>query len=370
MGALERDNQIYIDEKTEEIIDIGNPDGSPMSVICRSTISKLLGGDKAFNSLIEKAKKYSMKIIVDSLARISSSRAHRRYKKILLNSLDEKGKVNLCYGTDGISTSYEDTALLNYRKVETWDLLVDDILNLALKYDIDGVHLDNCQAWPQIMKINLDEMARLDSDLKPAYTLMEIMDGEIVYRDEDCGYWDSETSIEYPNPMLVKLSKKLWKNCPRFIIIGECWMTSKFVNRHINLAKSGIIPRLYTLPRTLSSVFGRKIHKTGQIELASPADVSIFKEWIEENNKDVPKGTVFIQSSCGFVWPYPSLLYGRGNWAAVDMLFTMSDVPMTFMGEIEGESYRVEITNLYLNREVPKSTQMIKRAKSYISLDA
>ena len=88
------------------------------------------------------------------------------------------------------------------------------------------------------------------------------------------------------------------------------------------------------------------------------------------NNKDVPKGTVFIQSSCGFVWPYPSLLYGRGNWAAVDMLFTMSDVPMTFMGEIEGESYRVEITNLYLNREVPKSTQMIKRAKSYISLDA
>jgi hypothetical protein len=48
----------------------------------------------------------------------------------------------------------------------------------------------------------------------------------------------------------------------------------------------------------------------------------------------------------------------------------MSDVPMTFMGEIEGDSYRVEITNLYLNREVPKSTQMIKRAKSYISLDA
>lgn len=61
----------------------------------------------------------------------------RRYREVLLHFLDENGKVNLSYGTDGISTSYEDTALLNYRKVESWDLLVDDILNLSLKYDID-----------------------------------------------------------------------------------------------------------------------------------------------------------------------------------------------------------------------------------------
>ena len=77
MGALERDNQIYIEDKTGEIIDIANPDCSPMAVIDRSTISNLLGGEKAFKSLIEKAKKFSMKIIIDSLARISSSRFHR-----------------------------------------------------------------------------------------------------------------------------------------------------------------------------------------------------------------------------------------------------------------------------------------------------
>ena len=79
MGALERDNLIYIDDKTEEIIDIGNMDCSPMAIICRSTISRLLGGDKAFKSLIDKAKKFSIKIIIDSLARISSSRHHRLY---------------------------------------------------------------------------------------------------------------------------------------------------------------------------------------------------------------------------------------------------------------------------------------------------
>ena len=52
MGALERDNEITIDDQSNEIIQIGNSDCSPMAVICRSTISNLLGGDKAFRSLI------------------------------------------------------------------------------------------------------------------------------------------------------------------------------------------------------------------------------------------------------------------------------------------------------------------------------
>ena len=82
MGALERDNEITIDDQSNEIIQIGNSDCSPMAVICRSTISNLLGGDKAFRSLIDKANKFSMKIIIDSLARISSSKFHRYIEKL------------------------------------------------------------------------------------------------------------------------------------------------------------------------------------------------------------------------------------------------------------------------------------------------
>ena len=70
---------------------------------------------------------------------------------ILLHYLDNKGKVQICYGTDGHSVHYEDSAVLNYRKIEAWDLLVNEILDLVDKYQIDGIHLDNCQAWPQIM---------------------------------------------------------------------------------------------------------------------------------------------------------------------------------------------------------------------------
>lgn len=49
----------------------------------------------------------------------------------MLHYLDEDGKRNICYGTDGQSVNYEDSAMLNYRKIESWNLLIDEVLNFA-----------------------------------------------------------------------------------------------------------------------------------------------------------------------------------------------------------------------------------------------
>jgi hypothetical protein len=57
-----------------------------------------------------------IRIMVDALTRVSSSRPHQRYRPFLLYSLDEEGKKVPCYGTDGRSLTFEDTTLLNYRK--------------------------------------------------------------------------------------------------------------------------------------------------------------------------------------------------------------------------------------------------------------
>ncbi len=371
MGALERDNQICFDcEEKNEILDIQNPEASPMAVTCRASISNLLGGEVAFNSLVERAKKYSIKIIIDSLTRISSSRHHRKYRNILLHTLDRDGKLNFCYGTDGHSVNYEDTALLNYRKVESWEILVEDIYSIIQKYNIDGVHLDNCQSWPQMFDIDHEEMLRLDPDGKQAYSSEEILNGEIVIRSEDCGYWSSDLIDEYPNPFLIKLTRSIWKKFPNFLFIGECWATNQFQNRHIVLAKSGIIPRMYTLPRALSSVFGRKIHRNGYIENCKPEPVSIIKDMLEENYQFLPEGALTILSSCGQVWPYPALLYGRGNWSAIDLLFSLPDIPMTFMDEIDGEAFRVKITNIYSSKELPKrNSGLVLKSKSSINLE-
>lgn len=43
------------------------------------------------------------------------------------------------------------------------------------------------------MEIDLEELMRLDVDGKPAYTPLDLMNGEIVTRNENYGYWNSNT---------------------------------------------------------------------------------------------------------------------------------------------------------------------------------
>lgn len=373
MGALERDNQLSIaksaDPSVRIITKIGNVDASPMATTCRSTISSLLGGDKAFVNLLNVASANKVKILVDCLARISSSRHHKRYRDLLLNSLDDKGKLNYIYGADGYTVNYEDTAMLNYRKQETWDCLVDDVLSLLKKYNVDGIHLDNSQTWPNIYEINKEEMLRIDIDGTPAYTDEQILSGKIVLPNEEAGFWTTDRADHYPNPLLVKLTREIWKVKPDFIFVGECWSNKeKYKQRHVTLLKCGIIPRLYSLPRSISMVLGRRIHRNGYIEPCKPENVSIIKTFLSDNYNFCPRGSRIIQSSSGQVWPYPALLYSRGNWAAIDLLFTIMDVPMTFMNEIYGEAFRVKINSIYEKYEIPNVSKMLKSGKSNTSL--
>ena len=99
MGTLARDNlptEEYPGEYTFK-----REDASPCAVVTRDTANQMLGGNDGLKAIVKKAKSKNIKIIVDSLARISSSRHHRKYKSLLLNYLDEDGKREICYGTDG-----------------------------------------------------------------------------------------------------------------------------------------------------------------------------------------------------------------------------------------------------------------------------
>ena len=351
MGALERDNDIAYDDETGKAIDIGNTEASPMAITNRGSISSMLGGDEDFKSLVDKAKKLDIKIIIDSLCRISSSRSNRKYRNVLLRYLDNNNKIQLCYGSDGKSVQYEDSTVLNYRKIEAWEILISEVRAIAEKFGIDGIYLDNCQIWPHIMELNTVEMYRIDNDGMPAYTPMEILNGEIVYPNSESGYWQSDNCEKYANPLLIKLTREIWNQFPEFIFLGECWLEEKYSERHVNLVKSGIIPRMYTLPVIICQMLGKKIMHNGNMETVRPENVSIIKDWYKENYQNLPEGAILVQSSSGQAWPYPALLYGRGNWSAIDLLFTLPDIPMTFMNEIDGEAYRVQITNVYKSRE-------------------
>ena len=100
MGTLERDNYPYQTQYSDHV-EYRRDDASPLATINRSKPNNMLGGEQGLLGVMQAAKENRVKIIVDSLARISSSRHHRKYKNLLLNYLDEDGRRHICYGTDG-----------------------------------------------------------------------------------------------------------------------------------------------------------------------------------------------------------------------------------------------------------------------------
>ena len=115
MGALERDNCPKFDRYKEEV-DFLKKDASPLSATSRAHANSMLGGEKKFKALVDEAKRQGVRVLVDC-----------KYRTLMLSTLDEEGKRTVCYGTDGRAVSYEDSAMLNYRKIETWNMHVLDV---------------------------------------------------------------------------------------------------------------------------------------------------------------------------------------------------------------------------------------------------
>ena len=244
--------------------------------------------------------------------------------------------------------------------------MINDVINFSKRYNIDGLHLDNGQAWPQIMELDEYEMYRRESDGKAAYTDKEILNGEVVIKNENHGYWNSTKVDTYPNPIFIKLCKKLWAEFPQFYFVAECWGGTLFENRQGILARSGVIPRLFKLPIAIASLFGKHLQKDGTVARCHPQTVNALKTWYEQNKRFLPEGAYLIQSSSSHSWPYPAHLYERATWSAVDLLFFMPDIPMTFMDEIKGSVFRKNTTNVYQARPLPK--QKLQRAKSQLRI--
>ena len=343
IGCLERDN--YIDDNT-----------SPFAITNRSKISSLLGGDDEFKQVMEKAKELKIKIFLDLLARISSSRYSKKYKNLNLNYLDETGKVQILYGCEGNSKTSDDNMLLNYRDIETWNLLISDALELIDNYKINGVQIDNAQYLPIIYNIDYDEMCREESENNRRYTNLEIINGNIVVPNVESGYWSAYEfssfkgySKIYPNPLLIKLTKTIWKKYPNFIFIGECNENhEKYINRQFILGKSGIIPHLYILPKILCSIYGKQLGELNLKDYLKGNNITdMLNNYYSYMSRHMPLNSLSMLSSGGDAWPYPALLFGRGNWPFITALFTLSDIPMTFMNEMEGQLKRFQITNVF-----------------------
>ena len=124
---------------------------------------------------------------------------------------------------------------------------------------------------------------------------------------------------------------------------------------------------MFKLPQTIAKLFGKKLMKDGQVKPCQKENVKILKNWYDNSRLFLPEGTILLQSSSAHTWPYPAYLYGKGTWAAVDILYFMQDIPITFMGEIDGEVYRIgAVSQVYQHEQVP--SKGLKRSNSLIMM--
>lgn len=123
------------------------------------------------------------------------------------------------------------------------------------------------------------------------------------------------------------------------------------------MARSGVIPRLFNLPVALSTLFGKKLHKDGRLEdCPREKNVATVRQWYNETRRFLPEGTILLQSSTAHSLPYPAHLYGKGTWAAIDVLYFMPDVPITFMGEVDGEVLNIGSQTIFQHRQADVET--------------
>lgn len=326
MGALERP--------------LDSVSASPLSVADRERPASVLGGSDAFTNLCTEMRRLGILPIVDAIDRVSRTRMHRKYRHLTVETLSNKGIPLSHPGTDGRENQWEDTVMLNYRKVETWNLMVSEVKTLAAKYGVRGVRLDNAQSLPPIMAPYIDELLRMDPDGQPHYSISDIFYGTVVKPNEEYGYWSSEAGIErgYPNPFLVKFCREMWNSYPDFIIMAEAHF-----HREAQLLISGPIAHTVRIPQILASISGKSLRRDGTVTRVPGKNRStaLTLSRLYRNDREwLPKNSIMVNCTCTHLSPYPSVLYGRRAWLAVDMLTVLPEIPMIVYGEEQGRSYR------------------------------
>lgn len=65
------------------------PDVSPLAITCRLTPNLMLGGHDEFLAMSKVAEESKVRIIIDAVMRVSSSRHHNKYRKSIVHKLNE-----------------------------------------------------------------------------------------------------------------------------------------------------------------------------------------------------------------------------------------------------------------------------------------
>lgn len=317
-------------------------DTSASNIADREAPASVLGGAAPFKNLTTEIARLGMVPIIDTYERVSRT-AHRKYRSFVVHSLNDRGVTAPHPGTDCRENQWNESVLLNYRRVEIWDLMINEVKTLAREYGVRGIRLSNAQSYPLIMEADMKELRRLDTDGVAHYSLNEIFYGQIVKENEELGYWSTGAALDlfFPNPFLIKVVRELWNEFPTFMVMAE----ANF-HREPQLLVSGVITHSLRIPQILASISGKSLRLDGSVSKLPPNKRSSAKTLSRVLKSDfdlLPSNSIVLQCTCTHNSPFPPALYGRRAWMVVDLINFLPGIPMSFLGEDTGVSYRMNM---------------------------
>lgn len=250
-----------------------------------------------------------------------------------------------------------------------WNGLIERIISYYHDYHINSFFLQDGQSLP-IM---------LETDYDSASTLRDVMEGSIVYSNEEGGYWKWVLQFDkyYPNPFLVKLTRKVYELCPDALLSsnGVCsylalsiayWDRSEFI------LQCGILPVCKDLLSVLSKYNQITIAKNGTVEALSKesslADsIDDLTHFSHITSTIVNGNSYFIHYLCNESSPYPAITLKRATWPAVCLLHTLPSMSLCYFKEDEGrcikvtqgDEYTIEKTHYQSSSEEEEVVEMM-----------
>lgn len=312
---------------------------SPFSPMSLHEIEPSLGGEKEFKSLVKKAHKLGIKIIVDCIPHLNRY-SEEVAKEDVVYCYDGSGHLVARASTDGRYGSWDDGKLFNYRRYEIWQWLAGSAEKLIEDYDIDGIRFDSAHAVPIMMKKN-----NYPYMFDKRRSAEEMVEGRIVVNDRwdehfmTTGYFDCQCrdtiAIPIHQYMMFRIERALRRRKKNFFInIAECfWGHERFLSR------SGIIPYNSTLFKVAENI----IHGKSDVR-------EIYHIYDNYYPSVLCRGTELLGILGNHDERRAMNTFGdRGLKAAAGLISFLSNIIMDYEGGAEGEGWKVFLDNIYVN---------------------
>ncbi|HUX11597.1 MAG TPA: glycogen/starch synthase [Spirochaetia bacterium] len=312
---------------------------SPFAPMSLTTLEPKLGGNAEFRELVAKAHECSVKVIVDIVPHLNR-KATEIPDDWRVRCYDDEGHLVTRASTDGKFGSWNDGALLNYRKLEVWEWLAESVVKLIKEFDVDGIRFDSAHAVPIMMKRN-----NYPFRYGEARTAEEMVEGGIIVNDREddhlitTGYYDSACRDTIANPFQTFLVGAIGQTLDEvgkkfFVYLAECYW-----GRERYLARSGIIPYNSALFKICENI----IHGKTDVR-------EIYHLYDNYYPQALPPGTELLGILGNHDERRALNTFGqRGLSAAVGLTTFMSGMILDYEGSAEGEGWKVFLDNIYVN---------------------